>query len=217
MTRPGEPWGAPLVPDEPVVDVAGADADLARATVEHPAAVLRFRPEVASDFARTLGLIAAAPGSTVVPCDALDLGDGRRAVNAVVLGPPPHRLRWWHRRVALAVAVDGRPIGPARATTVVVANGQYVRGVDVSPRGHPGDGRVEVQVYGLAAGERRAMRRRLPTGGHVPHPRIAQTTGRRVEVRWAAGPRSVVVDGAAVAPADRLTAEVRPGAYRVLL
>ena len=63
----------------------------------------------------------------------------------------------------------------------MVASGQYLRGIDVVPRGHPGDGRVEVQVYAVAAGERAGVRARLPQGVHLPHPDITQTTGRRVE------------------------------------
>ena len=40
-----------------------------------------------------------------------------------------------------------------RATTVVVLVGQYLRGADVSPRGHPGDGAAEVQVYAMGVFE----------------------------------------------------------------
>jgi len=178
--------------------------------------VLRFRPTVPSDFARALGLSRDAPGSTVLACDALDVG-GHVAVNAVVLGPRPDWLRWWHRAHHVSVEVDGRPVGPDRATSVVVANGQFVRGANVVPRGHPGDGRLEVQVYALRPGERRVMRARLSTGDHVPHPRISQASGRRVVVAWADRPRSIEVDGREVGPGNRVEIEVRPGALRVLI
>ena len=65
----------------------------------------------------------------------------------------------------------------------MVASGQYLRGADLVPRGHPGDGRVEVQVYAVRRGERAAMRSRLPQGVHLPHPDITQTSGRQVEIR----------------------------------
>jgi hypothetical protein len=66
----------------------------------------------------------------------------------------------------------------------VVANGEYLRGRDVVPRGHPGDGRLEVQVYSVAAGQRRRMRSRLATGTHVPHPGIRTTQGSHAVVHW---------------------------------
>ena len=104
------------------------------------------------------------------------------AVNAVVLGIAPTKLRgstvgvrspWWS---------TAAPCSTGTATTVVIANGQFLDGCDLVPRGHPGDGRVEVQVYALDAGGAGPMRRRLPSGTHLPHPRITATTGRTVEV-----------------------------------
>ena len=47
------------------------------------------------------------------------------------------------------IEVDGQPWFAGSATTVVIANGQFLRGADIVPRGHPGDGRLEVQVYEL--------------------------------------------------------------------
>ena len=73
-----------------------------------------------------------------------------------------------------------------RALCVIVANGQYLRGFDVVPRGHPGDGRLEVHVYALEPRERAPMQHRLTGGRHLPHPHITETSGRRVTVRFAA-------------------------------
>jgi len=222
--RPGEPWGEPLGPDPEVlvVEVTGDDADLAAtAAAAEPRAVLRFDPSPASDLARALGLGPGGPpegpGRTVAACDLLDVGIGRHAVNAVVLGIAPDRLRPWHRLHPVTVEVDGRMVGDGHATTVVVANGQFLRGTDLVPRGHPGDGRIEVQVYALNPSERRAMRARLAGGDHVPHPRIAQATGRRVVVRWDRGERPIEVDGRPQGRTGGIEVTVRPGAARVLL
>lgn len=225
--RPGEPWGEPfaLGPGARVVDVAGDDADLAAAAAGDPGAVLRFDPAPASDLARALGLgpggPPSGPGRTLVACDLLDLepdlGDGGPAANAVVLGVAPDRLRPWHRLRPVTVEVDGRVVGEGRATTVVVASGQFLRGADLVPRGHPGDGRIEVQVYALRPGERGAMRTRLAGGDHVPHPRITQASGRRAVVRWARGEEPVEADGHPRGRAGEITVAVRPGAARVLL
>lgn len=222
MTVPGAEWGRPRAGDPaPVVDATGDDADLAGVVLANPGAVVRFVPGPASDLARALGLTRAGPGDTVLPCDGLRLADGRLAVNAVVAGIPPDRLRGWHRTRAVHVEVDGRALGVHRATSVVVASGQFLRGADVVPRGHPGDGLLEVQVYALGPGERRAMRRRLGTGTHVPHPRVVAARGRAVTVVWgeAGGRRRgapVEVDGRPAGRAARVEVRVEPGRVRVL-
>jgi len=138
------------------------------------------------------------------------------AVNMIISGVGPERLRPWTRARPVEVRVNGRVVHEGPATTVVVANGQFRRGVDLVPRGHPGDGRLEVHVYALRPGERGAMRRRLPAGGHLPHPRIVTTTGLRAEVRWAA-PAALEVDGAAEPRRSYLDVTLRPRAFVLLV
>jgi diacylglycerol kinase (ATP) len=123
----------------------------------------------------------------------------------------PARVRRWHRRRPCTVEIDGAPVFSGRATTVLVANGEYLGGADVVPRGHPGDGRLEVHVHALAPGDRRGMRRRLGTGTHVPHPAIHTFQARRVRVRWDR-PATLEVDGRRRRPAAALDAAVEPGA-----
>ena len=115
----------------------------------------------------------------------------------------------------LNVQLDGRPWFEGRATTVVVANGQFVRGADLVPRGHPGDGWAEVQVYTLGRRERAEMRRRLPTGTHVPHPRILGGRARRIEVAARAFP--VEIDGHRRRGSGRLEVTVVPASIRLLI
>lgn len=215
----GRPWGHPIPPDALIVDVAGDDADLAAAATAAEDAVVRFAPSAGSDLARAVGLGpgGGGTGETVVPVDLLDLGYGRCAANAVVLGPAPDRLRPWHRLRHVTVEVEGRPVFDEPATTVVVASGQFLRGADLVPRGHPGDGRLEVQVYALKPGERPGMRRRLGRGDHVPHPRILELSGKRVDVHWRDGEQPVEVDGHPLATAGNLGIVIRPGAARLLV
>ena len=217
--RAGQRWGEPVGRDTPIVDVAGDDADLAAAALQtDAAAVIRFHPGPGSDLARALGLGAAPPaGATAVPVDLVDLGHGVAAANAVILGIPPDRLRRWHRSHRVSVEIDGRRRIDEMATTVVIANGQFLRGTDLVPRGHPGDGRLEVQVYALEPGERRLMRRRLPGGDHVPHPRITEASGKRIAVQWYHGEQPLEVDGRALATAGELGAIVLPSAARILV
>lgn len=218
MTRGGATWGVPL-PDDggPAVEVTGGDADLAAAAACAPeGCLIRFLPAAGADFARTLGIGPdGGPGLTMAVCDLLDLGGGGVAVNAAVSGVPPDRLRAHHRLRSVRVEVDGRTVFAGRATTVVIANGQFLRGTDLVPRGHPGDGRAEVQVYALRRGERRPLRARLRTGSHLPHPRITQSTGRRVTVRWGHRGAPLEADGRPRRPAPTVEVGVRPGALRV--
>jgi hypothetical protein len=215
--KPGEEWGEPA--DAPAdLSVDGPDAALAAIAADHPGALVRFRPDPSSDLARAVGAAAgAATSGLAVPIDVLAATPGGMAVNAIVLGTPPRRVRATTRRAPVEVRVDGRGVATMPATTVVIASGQFLDGLDVVPRGHPGDGRLEVQVYALRPGERRAMRARLPRGVHVPHPRITTTSGRQVEVVVRRGTLPLTVDGVGRGRVARLTVAVLPAAIRLLL
>jgi diacylglycerol kinase family enzyme len=218
VIKPGEEWGEPTT-EAPAFEIDGDDAALA-ATVPPVAAsappLVRFAP-VGSDLARAVGLAAShASVGIAVPVDALDTDHGV-AVNALVLGVAPASLRAWHRSRHVTVIVDGRTVHDGPASTVVVANGQYVDGADLAPRGHPGDGRAEIQVYRLRPGERAAMRRRLPTGTHLPHPRIVTASGRAVTVAVRTGVMPLRLDGHGTGAVRAVTATVRHPALRLLL
>jgi hypothetical protein len=218
--RKGVPWGRPAsAPADVVVD--GDDADLAAAVAEQPGARLSFRAAPGSDFARAVGLTAASDSAIELPCDVLEVeADGTRqtAVNMVVFGTAPDRQRWWSRARRVLVRVDGRVVHDGDASGVVIANGQHLRGYDVVPRGHPGDGRAEVHVYALRRGERRAMRSRLRDGTHLPHPRIVTASSSGPIDVWAAeGIRPLEIDGRSRSPVTGLTVTVRPGAFLLLV
>ena len=217
MIRKGEPWGEPFDERYPdAVDVAGGDVELAAAVAAHPGVPIRFTPTRASDLARALGLRGTPAGSTVLTCDAIELPDGSPAVNAVVFGVPPDQQQRWHRRHRVEVEIDGRRLADERALCVIVANGQYLRGFDVVPRGHPGDGRLEVHVYALEARERAPMQHRLTAGRHLPHPHITETSGRRVTVRFAdAVPWEA--DGQPRGKITEATLGLVPGAVQILV
>lgn len=63
--------------------------------------------------------------------------------------------------------------------SVAVMNGTFVDDLDLGPRAHPNDGRLDVTDGALPRGERRQGRRRARTGSHLPHP--ALTTRRIAE------------------------------------
>jgi diacylglycerol kinase family enzyme len=114
------------------------------------------------------------------------------------------------------VEIDGAAVEAGKATSLVVMNGQYLRRLDVSPRGHPGDGVAEAQLYALPPGARRAMRTRLATGAHLPHPAITVRRARHVVVR-AARPVPLEIDGTSAGQTTVLELSLRPAAYRLLV
>lgn len=215
--RPGEEWGSETTRSADL-DVSGSDADLAAAVARSAAGTLiGFDPDAGSDLARALGLRSGAPSrGRSLPMDVLALSGGDLAVNAVVWGVPPHRLRPWHRRRPVEVAVDGGPVTTLAATTVGVLVGEYLAGHDVSPRGHPGDGVAELQVYALRPGQRGAMAARLGSGTHLPHPEITTRKARRVTLR-SRSPMALEVDGRSRPPVRFLEVELLAGRYSLLI
>jgi hypothetical protein len=215
----GKPWERPAS-GPPAWEVDGDDAALAAAVRDHPGARVGFHPSPASDLARALGVHGPGSGELELGVDALRVtADGRElfAVNMVVMGTPPDRTGWSSPAPELRVEVDGRVVHDTPATTVVIASGQFLRGNDVVPRGHPGDGRAEVQVYAVPRGQRSGVRRRLPQGTHLPHPAITQTSGRRVDVVAAKRPVDLEVDGVVTPAAVRVTVEIAPEAFLIVV
>ena len=231
MIEKGKPWERPA--SGPAAwQVEGDDAALAAAVRDQPGARVGFRPDPTSDLARALGIHAPAyDGGTSNSAGSLELGiDALRvtaddrdlfSVNMVVVGTPPDRTGWFTSAPDLRVEVDGRVVHDGPATTVVVASGQYLRGQDVVPRGHPGDGRAEVQVYAVPRSQRAGVRSRLPQGVHLPHPNVTQTTGRRIDVVAAKGSAKarvgLEIDGVPGPAAIRVTVEVIPEAFLIVV
>jgi len=218
--KPGQPWGTEA-PGPPDFDVVGGDGALAAAIgrgVTDP--LVRFAPGPDSDLARAIGLMKGAASTGVaLPLDVLAVSGpvAMLAVNSVVVGVPPDRLRSWHRPAGLSVEIDGAAVDAAGATSLVVMNGQYLRGLDLSPRGHPGDGVAEAQLYALPPGARRAMRTRLATGAHLPHPAITIRRARHVVVRASGRPAALEVDGVLAGQVAELEVVLRAACYRLLV
>src|SRR6478609_3561955 len=215
----GKPWERPA--SGPATwQVEGDDAALAAAVREQPGARVGFRPDPTSDLARALGIATTGDGTLELGIDALAVAADDRelfAVNMVVVGTAPDRAGWFTSAADLRVEVDGRAVHDGPATSVVVASGQFLRGHDVVPRGHPGDGRAEVQVYAVPRAQRAGVRSRLPRGVHLPHPDITQTSGRRVTVVAGKGPVTLEVDGVPGPPATRISVEVVPEAFLIVV
>lgn len=88
-------------------------------------------------------------------------------------------------------------------------NAEFLGGWDVAPRAHPGDGLLDVVevAASMPLGDRLRARRRLPTGGHIPHPAIALSRRAAVQVEFDR-PTPVWLDGERVGAAHRLSIRV---------
>ena len=199
--KKGEAWGwaEPLPPDGVVVR---SDAE-ARAVLEEarrqgaPFPVLGV---LGGDLGRTL----AAPGdeARLRSPDAMtfpvDLGqvlvDGRLHLFVAHLVA---RNRWW-------------------TTAVVAMNAQWLGDWNLGPKGHPNDGRLDVFESSLRLGDLAKVRRRLPTGTHLPHPRISSTRVAAVTFELER-PLPVRLDGEVVDEGRTLAVRLEPDAVRVVI
>jgi hypothetical protein len=197
--RRGEAWGAAGgVPEDGVV--VGSDAEARRAVTAARRAgelvpVLRL---AGGDLCRTLGgrgdlaRLHSAVGAHV----PVDLGsvlvDG---VQHWFVAHLVARGSWWRGRIVAAM------------------NAEFLGAWDVAPRAHPGDGLLDVLDVSAAMSlaDRFEARRRLPTGGHLPHPAIAVQRRPAVQVDLD-GPTPVWLDGEPVGRARRLSIRVEPDA-----
>lgn len=202
--RPGEPWGR--VGPRPVDAVhVGADRELGRLVGAHRTAGEAIPPVLLTggDLWRSLGGGAPRPGDDVaiVPVDVMRVEAGGCIEWAVahVVGHRPWRRGGWFAGEVWAVM-----------------NAQFVGRLDVAPRSHPGDGKVDVLTVdsSMSVRHRWQARRRLPLGTHVPHPairvqRVARITIDTVEaVQWR-------LDSEVWLTASRVEIEVLPDALEV--
>ena len=123
-------------------------------------------------------------------------------------------VRWWPAR--FRVEVDGEAFD-ADAHLVVVANsGRYGGGLRIAPGAVPDDGLLDVVVVGAGISKLRIvpLMRQVRAGTHVRDPEVRILRGRTVRVD-ADRELPLCLDGDQFGHLP-MTAEVRPGALRVL-
>jgi hypothetical protein len=182
--------------------VVSSDAE-ARAVVEEARRGSRPVPAlglVGGDLCRTLGgtgdrerLVSEAAVSFAVDLGAV-VADGTRHWFVAHLVA---RSRTWTR-------------------LLVAANAQWMDGWNVAPRAHPGDGLVDVFDATLRLGDLAKIRRRLPRGAHLPHPRVSE---RRVAVDQVtfSHPLHLRLDGVPLGRVRSLQISVEPDALIVVV
>jgi len=194
----GEAWGsaAPL-PDDGVLVHTDAEAGEALEDARRRGLPLPTLGLLGGDLCRTLG--GTGDAARLRSADAMtfpvDLGevlaDGRihLFVAHVVAGS---RLRF------------------------VAMNAQWLGEWNTGPRGHPNDGRLDVYESQLSWLDWWQVRRRLPQGAHLPHPRIDERRVPAVQVTFDK-PLPVHVDGRAIGDVHNLSVRVAPDALRVVV
>jgi hypothetical protein len=196
--KKGEAWGsaAPL-PDNGVVVRSDAEAAEALEDARRLGRPLPVLGLLGGDLCRTLGG-TGDPGRLTSP-DAMtfpvDLGE---------------------------VLVDGRihlfvaHVTAGSRLRFVAMNAQWLGPWNVGPRGHPNDGRLDVYEGSLSLLDWWQVRRRLPLGAHLPHPRIEERHVPAVQVGFAEG-LPLHIDGRHLGDARNLSLRVAPDALYVVV
>lgn len=197
----GRSWGRPA-PLPPAGIVVRSDAQ-ARQVLEEARRSGRPYPPlglVGGDLCRTL----AGPGdegrlrSELAMSFPVDVGqvlvDGRLHLFVAHLVA---RSRWWTR-------------------AAVAMNAQWVGEWNLGPRAHPDDGLLDTYDCRLQLGDLPKVRRRLPAGAHLPHPRISE---RRVASWTVELERALPVwlDGEVADRGRTLAVRVEPDALTVVI
>lgn len=161
VIRRGEDWGVAGTPPAGI-PIAHSDREASRLIV----AGRREFILTAGDMARTIGASLSTDDCTyrrlVVDLVEIDLVDPRGAQQTVhMFGHCTIRSPW----------IFG---GPLRRQVTVVCNAQFVHSLDLSPKGHPNDGKIELLEFlrSLSIRDRLQVRVRARNGDHLPHPNI---------------------------------------------
>lgn len=186
------PSGAPIAHD---------DAELRAIVLEHRQ-VGRSLPPVGllgGDLWRTLGGGGVADRLT---------GDGARTfvVDLGILEADDVRT------VFVAHVLVGRLF--AGGTAILQA--QWCDVLDLGPRSHPADGRLDVTTGRLPWRQRRTARQRARSGSHLPHPGLTHRQVDHIELDLDR-PLSLTVDGRRLGRVRGVRVSVEPGALSVVV
>ena len=99
----------------------------------------------------------------------------------------------------------------SRHGMTVITNGGLLGPLNIAPRAHPNDGRLDVFVLlpGMRGRDRATARRRARTGTHLPHPGLRVTTCTEITLHRA-GRQRLIVDGVQVPGWARASVSVLP-------
>jgi hypothetical protein len=201
--RKGQAWGEPgALPSDGVVVRGDAEARAALETARQEGRPFPVLGLLGGDLGRTL----AAPG---------DEGRLRSVERGAMAFPIDLGQVLVDGRLHLFVAhVVAR--NPLWTRAVVAMNAQWLGPWNLGPRAHPNDGLLDTSDAHLRLGDLAKVRRRLPTGTHLPHPRIAARRTAAVTFELDR-PLPVWVDGERVDEGRVLSVRLEPDALRVVV
>ncbi len=190
--KKGEAWGTPASPPDDAVIVASDRAlSLALESARHDGAPFPSFVVSEGDLGHTLGATGSPHNAFPIDVGELLL-DGRH-----------------HYFVAHVVART-----KSWRSFAVAMNAQWLGEWNLGPKAHPNDGLIDAYEASLGLFDWPKVRARLPTGSHLPHPRIHQTRAKAVTLEL---PRlmPVAIDGDPVGAGKVLVVRVIPDAITV--
>lgn len=97
--------------------------------------------------------------------------------------------------------------GYFRGEVFFAANGQYFKGLDIAPRGHPNDGLFENVILSasLSGRQRLLARSKARLGNHLPHPGIGS---RSVATCSTSTPGILLLDGVSIGHRDNVSIDI---------
>lgn len=200
--KKGEAWGAPgPLPDDGVVVRTDAEAHHVVESARRANLAVPTLGLLGGDLCRTLGgngdeARLRSPDAMTFVCDlGAVLLDGRLHwfISSLVARGP-----WWRGRGFAAM------------------NAAYLGAWNIAPKAHPSDGLLDTLDADVPISQVLAVRRRLLTGSHLPHPGIVtrRLPAQQVELRRAL---PVWLDGERVEDAKHLSIRVEPDALTVVI
>ncbi len=100
---------------------------------------------------------------------------------------------------------------------LVIMNGSFVGQMDLGPRAHPNDGRLDVTSGAVPRGDRRAARKRVLSGSHVPHPALEERRTAADAFDLGRDGLEIEIDGRPIGRVARLEVSCRPDALVVVV
>jgi len=107
-------------------------------------------------------------------------------------------------------------VGRLFAGGTAILQAQWCDALDLGPRSHPADGRLDVTTGRLPLRQRRTARQRARSGSHLPHPGLTHRQVDHIELDLAR-PLSLTVDGRRLGRAGCVRVSVEPGALSVVV
>lgn len=190
--KKGESWGKAASTAPEIVVASDRELSLVLDECRRAQKPFPIIGVTAGDLCHTLGGTGALQNEFVVDVgEALVDGLHRYFIAHVVV-----RDRRWHR-------------------VTVAMNAQWLDEWNLGPKGHPNDGVLDTYEATLSWRERLQVRKRLPSGTHLPHPKIQQKRTDHRPVDLVSGQR-VYLDGEDLGSARHVLLRLLPDALRVL-